>query len=65
MKYKAYNKLYVNGKPTGRRYITATGSTASRLKEKVTKENAAWNKKVGKKQNVKVKLVEIKKQIKR
>lgn len=58
-KYAAYNRMYKNGKPTGRAYMTATGKTAAEAKRKALNGNRKWNK-FEEKSGYKVKLESVK-----
>lgn len=42
--YVAYNQLYKDGKPVGRKYVVDSGSSLSGLKQKVKRDNTRWNK---------------------
>lgn len=68
-KYVAYNKLYYNGIPSGRKFVVGRGDSAQELREKAMKDNDRWSKYSGKHFEGKPKavLVEIKRvgQIKR
>ena len=42
-KYVAYNRFYLNGAPTGRRYKVAEGKTAAEARAVANKYNKRWN----------------------
>jgi len=44
MAWKVYNKMYVNGKPTGRKYVVSTGKTKKEAISNADKQNKRWNK---------------------
>ena len=61
-KYKAYNRLYFSGKPTGKRFVSETGTTEEEARRKATKQNRVWNNlKTNQRQGYAVKLVAVKK----
>ena len=59
MVWKAYNVLYYNGKPSGRKFVAATGKTKEEVMKNIRGYNAAWNR-LEKKRGVQARVVEIK-----
>ena len=59
VEYRAYAKLYENGKPIGRAFLSNTAKTKEQAEKEAEKANKIWNKK--QKSRIEVRLVEVKK----
>lgn len=65
-RFRVFNRLFVKGKPTGRKFIISTGSTREEARQRALKANIHFNTLQAKEKNDEfVRIVEIKEKLKK